>query len=164
MIEPGRPNLPPGYGLKSPTEGRLIQWSQVVAKLAAARNYWIATASPQGIPHAAPVWGIWHRDSFYFGTDPKSRKAVNLAGNNAVVLHLESGDDVVILEGSAHKLSEADVHGELDGAYFAKYGFHLKGNPTYRIEPQRAFAWAEADFPESATRWQFPDTEQQADA
>ncbi len=155
-MEPERPNLPHGYGIKPATEGRLIPWPEVEAKLTAARNYWIATTSPQGTPHAAPVWGIWHRGAFYFSTDPQSRKGIHLAVTNAIVVHLESGDDVVILEGIAERLSTEESIDELDASYFQKYGFHLQGNSTYRVEPLKVFAWVEADFPSSATRWRFP--------
>jgi hypothetical protein len=155
-MRPERPNLAPGYGIKPATEGRLILWSEVEKKLTSARNYWIATASPQGMPHAAPVWGIWHRGAFHFSTDPQSRKGIHLAANNAIVVHLDSGDDVVVLEGIAERLSTEVSIDELDATYFQKYGFHLQGDSTYRVEPLKVFAWAEADFPSSATRWRFP--------
>jgi len=158
MVRTGRPGLPEAYGVKPATEGRLVGWVDVVSKLTASRNYWVATASPKGFPHVMPVWGVWHQGAFYFGTDRKSRKAANLAANNAVVVHLESGDDVVILEGSAEAVEHEPLVDELDASYHAKYGYRLKGNPIYRVEPRKAFAWAEADFPESATRWQFPKT------
>lgn len=162
MIEPGRPTLPRSYGIRPPSQGRLLRWEDVEEKLVAARNYWIATASAKGVPHVAPVWGLWYRGGFFFGTDPQSRKAINIASNSSVVVHLESGDDVVIIQGFAQRMPAGELPEELDAAYFQKYGFHLKGNPTYRVEPQTAFACAEADYPESATRWQFPQDDRPA--
>jgi hypothetical protein len=156
MVKAGRPRLPKAYGIKPVTQGRLMEWPAVVTKLTDARNYWVATSSPEGLPHAVPVWGIWLEGAFYFGTDPKSRKAVNLAANNAVVVHLESGDDVVILEGRAIEVAEGPIADQLDEMYKQKYGYPLKGNPIFGVDPARAFAWAEADFPDSATRWKFP--------
>jgi len=161
---PSRPSLPPGYGIKPPTEGRLIDWPSVEAKLTSAHNYWLVTSSPQGTPHAAPLWGLWHEGSFFFGTDPSSMKAVNISRNNAVVVHLESGDDVVILEGKARQLLGEALATRLDKAYRQKYGFPLQGNPIYGVQVDTAFAWAESDFPESATRWRFPSSEHSPDA
>jgi len=161
---PTRPDFPPGYGIKTSTEGRLVDWPSVEEKLRDAHNYWLITASPDGMPHAAPLWGLWEEGSFFFGTDPSSRKAVNIARNRAVVVHLESGNDVVILEGSAHRDSEEGLTARLDKVYRDKYGFPLQGNPVYRVAIHTAFAWSESDFPESATRWRFPASEHSADA
>ena len=150
-----RPDLPAGYGIRPAGEGRLIGWPEVEGRLAGARNDWLATASPQGRPHVALLWGLWHGGAFIFGTDPASRKGRNLAANPAVIVRLESGDEVVIVEGRARRLDAEALEPGPDEAYQLKYGVPLAGNPVYRVEPTRAFAWAEADFPESATRWRF---------
>jgi pyridoxine/pyridoxamine 5'-phosphate oxidase len=141
MVKAGRPRLPKAYGIKPVTQGRLMEWPAVVTRLTDARNYWVATSSPDGLPHAVPVWGIWHEGAFYFGTDPKSRKAVNLAANNAVVVHLESGDDVVILEGRAIEVAEGPIADQLDEMY-SRSMVTRSGNPPY--VDRQAFAWAEA--------------------
>lgn len=69
-----------------------------------ARNYWVVTTRSDGKPHSVPVWSIWLDETFYFGTDRRSRKGRNLATNPGLVVHLESGDDVVILEGVAEEV------------------------------------------------------------
>ncbi|HSN73709.1 MAG TPA: pyridoxamine 5'-phosphate oxidase family protein, partial [Anaerolineae bacterium] len=83
------------YGISDEPDG-LLPWSFASQRMAAARNYWIGSSRPDGRPHAAPVWGVWLDDVFYFGTVPGSVKARNLAANPALVVHLESGDEVVI--------------------------------------------------------------------
>jgi pyridoxine/pyridoxamine 5'-phosphate oxidase len=106
-----------------------------------------------------PLWGVWLDGAFYFGTDRRSRKARNLAANPALVVHLESGDDTVILEGRAQLVSDATLLSRIDDAYLAKYRLRLLGHPgelgVYRLRPQLAFAWREKDFNRSATRWRF---------
>src|SRR4051812_9693775 len=97
---PERPGLVAGNGIDQPAEG-LLPWSFVDERRATAHNYWVVTSSAAGRPHAAPVWGLWLDGRFYFSTDPASRKGRNLAANPALVVHLESGDDAVILEGTA---------------------------------------------------------------
>ncbi len=149
----------PGYGLQPPKpDAGLLPWGFISKRMAAARNYWLATASPEGIPHASPVWGIWFGERFYFSTGQSSRKGRNLASNPRLVLHLESGDEVVILEGMVETVPAGSEFDRLDEAYFAKYGVHLTtDNPVYRLVAHKAMAWREHDFPTSATRWHFDD-------
>lgn len=105
------------------------------------------------------MWGVWVDGTFYFGTDRRSRKARNLAENAALVVHLESGDEAVILEGVAEEVTDASVLARYADAYEAKYQFRPDpsdpGGVTYALRHQVAFAWLESDFPGSATRWQF---------
>src|SRR3954447_26810544 len=113
--------MPPGYGVGAEPSPELLSWRWVADQLTSARNYWIATARPDGRPHVAPVWGLWLDEAFYFSTDPASRKARNLEANPALVVHLESGDDVVILEGTAERVTDPSLRGRFADAYDAKY-------------------------------------------
>lgn len=149
------------YGISSEPEG-LLPWSYASQQLAAARNYWIGSTRPDGRPHAAPVWGVWVDETFYFGTGPGSVKARNLAANPALVVHLESGDDVVILEGEAQWLPavDADLWQRIADQYAVKYdGFRpdppSPQGPFIALRPRIAFGWQERDFVRSATRWSF---------
>jgi pyridoxamine 5'-phosphate oxidase-like protein len=61
--KPSRPYMP-GYGTKSPTEGRgLLPWSWAEERLAQSHDYWVATVQPDGRPHLMPVWGVWDGDA-----------------------------------------------------------------------------------------------------
>lgn len=127
--------------------------------LVAARNYWVATARPDGRPHASPVWGLWLDGAFLFATDPASQKGRNLAANPDLVVHLESGDDVVILEGRAEEVADPSLLERFTEAYEDKYQVRPEVDPAqsgvYRLRPRVVFAWRERDFPTSATRWRF---------
>jgi pyridoxine/pyridoxamine 5'-phosphate oxidase len=145
-----RPSFAPGYGI-APDEDGLLDWAWAAERLAAARNYWVVTASADGAPHAAPVWGLWQDGAFVFGTDPSSRKGRNIAANPRVVVHLESGDEVVSLEGEVEYVVARD---ELLDVYEAKYAVRPAGGPGWcSVRPTRAFAWREEDYPRSATRF-----------
>src|SRR4051794_40830493 len=96
---PERPGMPEGYGISRESDG-LLPWSWAEERLEASHNYWIVTASPDGRPHAMPVWGVWTGGALYFATSRASRKGRNLAANPRLVVHLESGDEAVILEGA----------------------------------------------------------------
>lgn len=154
-----RPHMP-GYGLAAGATG-LLDWSWVSRQMAEARNYWLATVRPDGRPHAAPVWGLWLDETFYFGTGQNSVKGRNLAQNPAVSLHLESGDEVVILEGVVEKISDRPLLRRIYEIYGQKYGLDMSANaaedaePTYALRPATGFAWLEKDFPNTATRFTF---------
>lgn len=160
-----RPALAAGYGLLPESEGKgLLAWSWATERLERSRTYWIASTRPDGRPHVIPVWGVWMEDTLYFGTDPASVKGRNLQANPSIAVHLESGDEVVILEGMAEVVSERPLLARLYRVYGAKYGLTLgpekpddPGDYPYslRLRPQRALAWLESDFPGTATRWRF---------
>ena len=106
-----------------------------------------------------PVWGLWHETAFYFSSSPASRKGKNLAANPAVAVNLESGDEVVIVEGTADYESGEDLLRKLSEDYSRKYSFEVSftgGRPLYVVRPRVAYAWVEQDFPKTATRFTFP--------
>jgi hypothetical protein len=148
--------MPSSYGILDPSEGSgLLPWDFVASRMEASRNYWLVSSSSSGRPHAAPVWGVWHQGALYFSTDGRSRKGRNLAARPGVVVHLESGDEAVILEGTSEPAHESALLAELDRLYFEKYGYHLDAGATFKIIPKVALAWMEKDFVGSATRWEF---------
>jgi nitroimidazol reductase NimA-like FMN-containing flavoprotein (pyridoxamine 5'-phosphate oxidase superfamily) len=146
----------PGYGIPESGEG-MLPWSYVTERLERARNYWICTTRPDGRPHAAPVWGVWVDGALYFGTGPRTRKARNLAANRAIVVHLESGDDVVILEGIAEELDDVApaLFARIADASAAKYQERPEdASGMFAVRIRAAYAWH--NFPKDATRWVFP--------
>jgi len=76
-----------------------MTWAEVAARLAGARTYWLGTVTPSGAPHAAPVWGAVHDGTLYLYSERRTAKARNLAANPRVVVHLGSGEDVLIVSG-----------------------------------------------------------------
>lgn len=160
-----RPHIP-GYGIPEGEEG-MLPWSKVSERLESARNYWIGTTRPDGRPHAVPVWGAWVDGALYF--EGGGRKARNLAANPAVAVHLESGDDVVILEGVVEEISRPDraLFARIDDAFAAKYEYKPSDNlksaeddpypkgGLYAVRPHVVFAWSR--FPVDATRFRFGD-------
>ncbi len=159
--EIGRPRLPASYGIAAQHEGTL-PWAWATERLARARNYWVVTASARGAPHAMPVWGLWREDALWFATDRGSRKGRNVAGNPRLSAHLESGDEVVIVEGRVTEATDEVALESFAAAYEAKYGFRpevtaqaLKSSVVYVLRPAMALAWRESDYPQSATRFAF---------
>jgi Pyridoxamine 5'-phosphate oxidase len=134
----------------------MLEWRWADQHLSAARNYWVASTSADG-PAVTPVWGVWVDGAVYFGTNSRSRKARNFDRDPSAVIHLESGDEVVILHGQVEKFVLTDP---IADAYGAKYDYRPNPDETsaetwYRLRPRRALAWLERDFPKTATRFDF---------
>jgi hypothetical protein len=146
-----RPSIP-GYGVPENNDG-MLDWGHVEERLSAAKNYWVVTSGTDGQPHAVPVWALWVEGALYFDAGPRSQR--NLAANPKVSIHLESGDDVVILEGTAEKAADPD--GALTPRFIAamteKYDYAPEGISTFILRPRKALAWS--SFPANATRWTF---------
>ena len=160
--ERSRPNL----GASGPVtyDSEMLSWEYVDGRMRDSLNYWIASAGIDGRPHAVPVWGAWLEDVFYFvGTGKKVR---NLRGNPQVVVHLESGDDVVIIEGSFEEISlpSHELLQKVDEEFIRKYetyrpSEHLNDRTKssfppeglFAVFPQLVIAWS--GMASDATRW-----------
>jgi hypothetical protein len=154
--EASRLRLPQGY--RSPeSDGPVLDWSWARTRLEEASIYWLATADPAGRPHVAPLWGVWVADALYFDGFATARWARNLASNPAAALHLESGTEVVVVDGRVDDVvPPAAVAEQAVAAWSRKYG-QLVPEPArglYRLTPHVARGWA--SFPADVTRWTFP--------
>jgi len=151
--QPIRPDMPAGYSVKG-SKPKFVPWTFADQRLQKSHNYWICSSRPDGRPHSIPVWGVWFDGAFYFSTDPDSHKARNLKANPAISVHVESGNEPVILEG---RVEVAKLDKKLDAAYHAKYKMHLLDFPgpmsIFRLRPETVLAWREKDFGTSATKW-----------
>jgi PPOX class probable F420-dependent enzyme len=157
---PGAVRTTEGYGLgDAPADGSALPWPKVVEWLTAARNYWVCTTRKDGRPHAMPVWGLWMDDTVWFSTDPESIKGRNLLTRPDVVVHLESGDEVCVLEGKAERVSDPGALARFDDRYEQKYDVRPSSmgdnSGVFVLQVGNALVWTEADFPTTATRFTF---------
>ena len=162
MTEP-RPDRPhvPGYGIPA-SAGGMLTWSWAVEGLEAAIVYWLATTGADGAPHVIPIWGAWVGGRWYVEGGP-TRWQRNLRENPQLAIHIEIGDEVVIVEGTATEhvappkpLADAILAG------YAKYkaaedyeasADHWTEGGLWELRPVKAFAWSV--FPDDMTRFRF---------
>ncbi|MDX1449222.1 MAG: pyridoxamine 5'-phosphate oxidase family protein [Acidimicrobiia bacterium] len=160
-----RPQMPEGYGIPETASG-LLPWERVEEALVDAVHYWAVTTRPDGRPHVVPRWGVWTRNAFWYDGSPETVHARNLASDPRMVLHLESGERAVVLEGEARRSDP--VSGELGKHLTAEFGRkyaargYTPGPDAWAgpdagglivFRPSKALTWF--SFPEDVTRFRF---------
>src|SRR6266516_5969550 len=162
MTEPRAeaPRMPSAYGVPTDASGaELLPWSWAEQALAGARNYWLCTTRRDGRPHAMPVWGVWFDGAVWFSTDPGSAKGHNITRDPRVVVHLESGDETVVLEGDAAHPTDRSALERFVELYEEKYGHRIQlgeqNHGIYAVRPRVAQTWTEQGFPRNAARGVF---------
>lgn len=139
-----------------------LGWDEIADRFSDALNWWVATAGPGG-PHAVPVWGVVVGERFALYGEPEAVRARNLAVDPRVVLHLESGSDVLIVHGTARDAGPAGGRADVNAAFAAKYARDSDaeylpdapsndGSRLWVVTPTRAMAWRLVASPEWQTR------------
>lgn len=135
-----------------------LAWEWVEQQLRDAGTYWVVGRGDE-YPPARPVWGFWHESAVHLSIgSPSLRRA--LADDARVTVHLDSGTDVVIVEGTA---STDDMTQALLDAYDAKYDWVYDADsygPFTRVAPMAVKAWRTAgpagrDSFQEVGRWEF---------
>ena len=157
-----RPHLPDGY-VEAEKLAPPLPWSHVEEELSKAINFWFATADRNGVPHVSPIWAAWVDDALYFDGSPKSKRIRNMTANPHLAVHLESGDNVLILYGTGEELVGAtlDLREQLATEYKRKYVVqNYAPDPAwwadgglYKMTLSKVIAWT--DFVKDPTRWRF---------
>ena len=160
MPKISRPKFPKGYVDHPVSE---VPWEHVEKRLTESINYWMCSVYPNGRPHVVPRWGAFLDGKFYYDGSPETRHARNIEKNPNVTLHLESGNDVVIMEGTSQPASKPDreLAQRLSEAYCAKYesdGYAPKPSQwdeggLYVFTPRQCLAWTR--FFENPTKFVF---------
>lgn len=147
------------YGSVSSVEP--LEWAWVRAQLEAAGTYWVVATSPTH-PHPRPVWGVWLDDALHLSIG--SRVLVHaLAVDPTATVHLDSGTDVVIVEGLASQTTK-DLLPACLNAYDAKYDWDYdveQYGPFTTVTPSTVLAWRSAGWAgresfRQVGRWRFP--------
>lgn len=155
-----RPKLPKGY---ADNPASYVDWEWVAAQLTESQNYWLCSVRPDGRPHVVPRWGAFIDNKFYYDGSPKTRHARNILENPNVSLHLESGEEAIILEGIsqpvekpksefANRLAEEISRKYSSNGYAPKPSQWNEGG-LYVFTPRQCIAWTV--FFENPTKFEF---------
>ena len=108
------------------------------------RILWMATTRPDGRPHVAPIWFVWHQDRAYVMTE--GVKLANVEHNGLAALNTEDGSSVVIVEGTGRIVPESDpLFDEVAKLFEARYDWDihdsLTTNKLIEVTPVKTMAW-----------------------
>ena len=124
-----------------------LAWSWVEEQLGAAGTYWVVARTP-GHPRPRPVWGVWHARHLHLSVgSPGLLRA--LAQDPAVTVHLDSGTDVVIVEGTTGRDPDERCPPAVIEAYNIKYDWDYQvaqSGPLVVIRPQQVLGWRSAGW------------------
>jgi len=134
------------------SEHEPLPWSWVDDQLRAAPTFWVVAApapgDPAGPPHPRPVWGVWTGEEVYVSVgSPPLRRA--FAAGGAVTVHLDSGTDVVVVEGTVRPSVTPDDAARAVAAYDAKYDYSYDVEtygPLACVDPATILAWRTAGW------------------
>jgi PPOX class probable F420-dependent enzyme len=98
--------------------------AHILDRLASDVMLWLGSVRPDGRPHLVAVWFLWDRGTILIFSQP-NQKVRNIEHNANVTLALDNthdGEDVVVIEGTAHIVGDASVS---ESAYVQKYGARI---------------------------------------
>jgi general stress protein 26 len=153
-VEPGR--VPDGYndsGVQEP-----LAWSEVRQRLEQSKYFWFSTADANGRPHARPIWGAWVNNTLYSeGGVERTQWGRDLLANPRLQVHLESANDVVIIDGvftMENDLSER-AFAHVQASYLQHYKDYQpdSADGMFMVKPRTVLAWSR--FPFDVTRFSF---------
>lgn len=136
------PSVEPVRMYGSTSDLPLLEWGPTRHRLVDAGTYWVVAAGA-GMPHPRPVWGVFRDDdvlALSIGTPTTRRR---LERDPRVSVHLDSGVDVVVLEGMARGRDDA-ADGAAIRAYDAKYDWSYDVDelgPLTLVVPEVVIAW-----------------------
>jgi hypothetical protein len=143
-----RPKFPKGY-VDNPVS--FVDWNWVAAQLTDSTSYWLCSVRPDGRPHVIPRWAVYLDGKIYYDGSPETRHSRNIELNPNISVHLESGDQVIILEGTAVPAEKPtpELDGRLVKAYRNKYAVHgYSPNPhqwdkggLFVFTPRQCISW-----------------------
>lgn len=138
------------------TPGLRLSARQVVAYVSGTTQLAVATVTEKGEPRVSPVDAFFYRGRFWFGTSPRSRRAVHLRARPAVSATYFVGDELAIVVHGTAAIVERDDAGakEVDEAATAVFGWSPfaagPGAIMIRIDPTSMYTRAARpdDYPE----------------
>jgi hypothetical protein len=99
-----------------------LPWSRALRLLSDSPHgievpFFLGTADAVGTPYAAGIGAVWCDDDVYFTSNPRMRKARNLAVRPACTISVRLPGLDVVLEGEACRTTDRDTLERLAGLY-----------------------------------------------
>ncbi|MBD3940901.1 pyridoxamine 5'-phosphate oxidase family protein [Microbacterium sp. NEAU-LLC] len=118
------------------------------ALTAPAADVWVATASPDAVPHLVPLSLAWIDERAVIALDAASITARNLLRSGVARLAVGPTRDVAVLDVSLDRSAGVDEDAALGEAYAAQADWDPRGLSGYVflvLRPTRIQAWRESN-------------------
>ena len=154
-----RPKFPKGY-VDKPVS--YLTWDWVAAQLTDSLHYWLCSVRPDGRPHVVPRWAVFVDGKIYYDGSSETRHNRNIEVNPHVAVHLESGAEAIMLEGTSGPAGKPgpELGKKLAEAYkkYKHLGYAPKPDSwdeggLYVFTPRHCIAWSK--FNEDPTKFIF---------
>ena len=110
------------------------------------------TVSPDGSPHVAPLWFVWHRGALWINNLRKSRRTRDIEAGSPVAMCIDTGHDYfelrgVVLYGRPETVDPEDpevpvVRAAFGDKYFGGIDIpQVKSHQWLRMEPEKIVTW-----------------------
>lgn len=105
--------------------------------LRAERTVRVATVSPDGEPHVAPMWFLWHSGSMYVTSLKRSRRQRDVEEGSRVAACVDAGEEYAELRGVVlyGRFEDVDPPVEVRRAFGEKYWGGIE------VPDRRSHAW-----------------------
>ena len=117
----------------------------VLHRIESDANVWVATSSPDGVPHLVPLSLAWDGSRFVLATEARAATAKNIAASGRARLALDSAEDVVIFDTDAEALSLSTAPVELVDLFTRRAGWDPRAEAgdwvLLLLQPTRVQAW-----------------------
>jgi len=111
------------------------------------------TVGPDGWPHVAPLWFVWHDGAIWINSLRRSKRTSDLAAGSKVALCVDTGTDYsqlrgAVLYGTPHE-AEGDPELETARKAFAKKNWNIDDIPA-----MKSHVWLKM-VPDKIVSWDF---------
>lgn len=113
-----------------------------------AIDAWVATGSPEGVPHLVPLSLLWRDDSAVIALPASSVTARNIVTTGRARLGVGPTRDVVLVDVVLDRSVDVGTDEELADAYAAQADWDPRGADGYVylvLRPRRVQAWREVN-------------------
>jgi nitroimidazol reductase NimA-like FMN-containing flavoprotein (pyridoxamine 5'-phosphate oxidase superfamily) len=125
--------------------------------LATERTARIGTAAPDGEPHVAPLWFVWHDGALWFNSLKRSRRSSDVEAGSRAAVCVDAGHEYAELRGAVlyGKFEEAGDVPEVRQLFGNKYfnGIQVPIAKSHRwlvLRPDKIVSWDFKKIPGNA--------------